>query len=499
MAIATRTSQGKVLSPARTSGASTRKTLSCLFQMALMVVTLLFVLTIGNGSSWDSFIFWCRYGTVAAIAALVLYSFEVGKFLTPMMLVMISFVVFQFGIPILYGFAANYSNYYAGFLNASLLTTGAAFTVVCIQAFVLGASLARRTCVPKPRDRRGSFFEKPFLRDSESVTQIAGIGFVLTGLVAIPRALMFFLTSLASGIGAARATYELGGIENIARGFFVPLGLLLLVYLPRGRRRNLVFAVLFVYSALAALSGDRTEGLTLMVALIYFMFGFGSGKAHKTSRTIGLVAGLLIVVWLLVFVANTRVGGSGSGITLGDALVSALNEMGFNALTIDYEIANAPKTTYGLSYLAALTSLIPNSLDFAGVKDALDFLNPTSNYYTTMGYQYNWATFGLGYSLIAESYVNFGYCGFLAIGVIGAIMERLMSWGGDTPFERYLSLVFLWSFLTLPRRQMTWLVNAFEYDLLFVLLILWVWYSLVVTHRSGSKQYSSAREGGEAL
>ena len=43
--------------------------LSCLFQMMLMVVTLFFVLTVGAGSSWDSFIFWCRYGTVAAVGA----------------------------------------------------------------------------------------------------------------------------------------------------------------------------------------------------------------------------------------------------------------------------------------------------------------------------------------------------------------------------------------------------------------------------------------------
>ena len=474
--------------------------LSCLFQMMLMVVTLFFVLTVGAGSSWDSFIFWCRYGTVAAVGALILYAYEVDRFLTPMMLVMVSFVVFQFGIPILYGFAGgDYSNYYVGFLSTDLLTQGAAFTAVCIQSFVFGASVAHGTGARRTRTCHGGFFEKPFLSDVKSVTQIAGIGFVMTGIVAIPRALMFFLTSLASGIGTARSTYELGGIENIARGFFVPLGLLLLVYLPKGRRRNLVFAVLFVYSALAALSGDRTEGLTLMVALVYFMFGTGPNRDHKATRTIALVAGLLVIVWLLVFVANTRVGGSGSGISLADALASALNEMGFNALTVDFEIANEPKTTYGLSYLVALTSLIPNSLDFAGLKDALDFLNPTSNYYMTMGYQYKWATFGLGYSLIAESYVNFGYFGFLAIGVIGAVMERLMNWGGDTPFERYLSLVFLWSFLTLPRRQMTWLVNAFEYDLLFVLLILWVWHSFIVAHGKTTTQQQPTRQGGEAL
>lgn len=499
MVIATRKANASIARPTDKGRVSMRKTLSCILQMMLMTGTLFFVLAVGTGSSWDSFIFWCRYGTIAAVVAMALYAYEVGRCLSPMMLIMISFVMFQFGIPILYGFAGgDYSNYYASFLSTSLLTQGAAFTVVCIQSFVFGASLAHETMGRKNRAGRGSFFEKAFLSDSESVTQIAGIGFMVTGLVAIPRALMFLLTSLAAGIGTARAAYELGGIENIARGFFVPLGLLLLMYLTKGRRRNIVFAVLFVYSALAALSGDRTEGLTLMVVLVYFMFGVNSETGHKASRAVGLVAGLLVIVWLLVYVANTRVGGSGSGISLGDAIMSALNEMGFNALTIDYEIGNSPTKTYGLSYLAALSALIPNSLDFAGVKDALEFLNPTSNYYATMGYQYNWATFGLGYSLIAESYVNFGYFGFLAIGVVGALIERLMSWGGDTPFERYLSLVFLWSFLTLPRRQMTWLVNAFEYDLLFVLLILWVWYSLDVIHRGRARQQPT-RQGGEAL
>ncbi|WP_322354820.1 O-antigen polysaccharide polymerase Wzy [Paratractidigestivibacter sp.] len=462
-------------------------------QLCLFMFTLLLTTGATRDGNWDDFIFWCRYGTVVAIASILLYAAVVGRFMTPMMLVMLSFVSFQFGIPILYGFIGDFTNWYVQSLQTSYLVAGTAFTVVCMQAFVLGASFAhqRKSLGRKPN----ALISSVWLSDSRAVTKIAAIGFVAMGIVAFPRAIMFLKTSLVSGIRGARAAYELGGIENIARGLFVPFGLILLVYLPKGRNRNSVFAVLALYSLLAAFSGDRTEGLTLMTVLVFYLFGNGTSIRSSIVKSMGIFMALLAITWMLVFIASARVGGSTSGISIGDSIVSALNEMGFNSLTIGFQMSITNSVSYGLGYLSSLSSLIPTSLDFFGFKTITDAINPVNQYYEVMGYRYNWASFGLGYSLVAESYSNFGYFGWVAIALLGALVEKLMGWNGNARFERYLSLVFLWSFLTLPRRSTAWLVNSFEWNLLFMALILWLWYKLYSTRRPA---ITCGQKGGTA-
>lgn len=470
------------------------KIISVLAQLTLLLVSVVLIASGTGHSDWNSFLFWCRYGTFVSLATFVFYAFAVGGVLRPMSIVIISFVAFQFGIPILYGFVPGYSNWYAGYLNVASLTEGACYTVVCIQAFVLGASLLHSR--KSELKGYGSFCRRPFLTDSAAVEQVSTVGFILTGLIAVPRSLLFFLTSSSSGIAAARSAYETDSLENLARGFFIPFGLLLLVYLPKGAKRNAVFGTLCVYSLLAALAGDRTEGLTLMVALAFWLFGGGSQGRMTAGKKVGLVVAGVAIVWLLAFIADVRMGGTAEGLGLGAALVSALEEMGFNSLTIGFQMQLSGEPTWGLSYLASLGTLIPASLDFAGINDLAAAVNPVNQYYAAMGNTYSWASFGLGYSLIAESYVNFGWFGWIAIAVIGAALERLLHWDISSPFGKYLSLVFLWSFLTLPRRQLTWLANAFEYDLLFVLVILWTWYSLVKARGWRAGRSSSMRKKG---
>ena len=326
--------------------------------------------------------------------------------------------------------------------------------------------------------------------------------FVVMGIIVIPRAVMFLDTSAAMGIAAARDAYDMGSIENIARGLFVPSGLLMLAYLRKSTKRSIVLAVMWIYALIVVFSGDRTEGLTLVVTLLFFSFGMEGvwEQGQKTPKRANLLRPIIIVLsafailWLLVTVASIRVGGEASFMSVGDVVVSAFDEMGFNFLTICFQTQIAGDFSYGLTYLTSLSTLIPSSLDFAGIKDLTSAVDPTTQYYAAMSAQYPWASFGLGYTLVAESYVNFGYYGWPMLLLTGMVIEWLIQGTDGTRFGRYLSLVFLWSFLTLPRRQTTWLVNSFEYDLIFMLLILWAWHS--IAKGRGTKEPKSSRGTG---
>lgn len=352
------------------------------------------------------------------------------------------------------------------------------------SVFIFGASCVQR----ENRDHHSHIWRESFISNEKSVIQVSLVFFVITGLIAIPRALLFLRDSVSSGIATARLNYASNPFINIIRGLFVPFGFLLISYLPRSHKRNAICGVLLVYALISAIAGDRTEGLTLVVCLAFFLYS--NQKDNNTSHFLKICGFILIgfiVLWLLSIIAQIRVGNSARGMSITDGITSAIGEMGFNSLTIDFQIQHIHWFSHGVSYLASLTELIPNSFDIAGIKDSVASIYAPNVYATVMASNYDWArTFGLGYSLIAESYFNFGYAGCIAIGIIGAIIQRLLSIYNDSSFGRYCSIVFLWSFLTLPRRDIGWLINAFEWDLLVVMLILWVWYSVIVRNHDRS-------------
>lgn len=482
----------------RLHAAASRKILFVLLQIALITFSLVLMGTQAVGADWEGYLFWCRYGLAVLLVSIASYAGIAGRVITPSLFILMAFVAFQFGIPILCGIVEDYSNYYMQYLNNSTLTGGAAYTVVCLQALTLGMSLVHG------RSAKGllGLGKRSFLSDVGPAVQAAMVVFVVMGIIVIPRAVMFLDTSAAMGIAAARDAYDMGSIENIARGLFVPSGLLMLAYLRKSTKRSIVLAVMWIYALIVVFSGDRTEGLTLVVTLLFFSFGMEGvwEQGQKTPKRANLLRPIIIVLsafailWLLVTVASIRVGGEASFMSVGDVVVSAFDEMGFNFLTICFQTQIAGDFSYGLTYLTSLSTLIPSSLDFAGIKDLTSAVDPTTQYYAAMSAQYPWASFGLGYTLVAESYVNFGYYGWPMLLLTGMVIEWLIQGTDGTRFGRYLSLVFLWSFLTLPRRQTTWLVNSFEYDLIFMLLILWAWHS--IAKGRGTKEPKSSRGTG---
>ena len=100
--------------------------------------------------------------------------------------------------------------------------------------------------------------------------------------------------------------------------------------------------------------------------------------------------------------------------------------------------------------------------------------------------------------MIAESSYNFGSFGFIVIGLFGFAIQRLIQipLSGSAKFSKYLSLVLLWSFITIPRRGFEFAVNSLEYDILFMVLIMWLSANLSKNRARSSSRKALSR--GEA-
>ena len=120
--------------------------------------------------------------------------------------------------------------------------------------------------------------------------------------------------------------------------------------------------------------------------------------------------------------------------------------------------------------------MVPSSLMPSSIAAFFTSNLPSNWIDYVMSSNYAWATFGQGYSMIAESSYNFGSFGFIIIGLFGFAIQSLMQvpLSGNAKFSKYLSLVLLWSFITIPRRGFEFAVNSIEYDILFMVLIMWL-------------------------
>ena len=81
-------------------------------------------------------------------------------------------------------------------------------------------------------------------------------------------------------------------------------------------------------------------------------------------------------------------------------------------------------------------------------------------------------TFGLGYSLNAEAYSNFGQLGFIWIFILSIIVARWLSEPNfnskKNKFSQYCGLSLLYIWFTMPRRSCYYVLNFIVYYVLIM-------------------------------
>lgn len=447
-------------------------TLSVLFQ-TFILFALFAVVLLGDPAAMEPVVV-SRVGLcVTVVCAFQLAS---GGLLKPPFLLFVTFALFSFGVPLILAVDPSYSDWYLQQIDGETFSYFSWYTVLCIQAYCLGLVLAQ-SYQGGSRNKDGviSRFSAYLEEHREDVAFVSQFIFTIFGIVSFAYAIKFMGVSLESGINSARLEVQNSALVNLSRGMFVPAGFMSLVYSEHRSRKRFVLSVLFLYAALTSLSGDRTEGLTLLVAVFVFWYQHMGrlGSANLLKKVVAILSCIAIVL-LIPAIASFRVGGVFELNGILNAVEDVFSELGFNFYTVCFQSSLNLPTYHGLTYLASLTSLLPSSFDFLNLGEIAHGYYGEMLYNQAMVVHYPWASFGLGYSLVAESFLNFGVYGFITIVLFGYIVGKLCGQDMEGSFNCYLSFSFLWAFLTVARRGFEFPVNSIEYILVFLPVLIFI-------------------------
>ena len=244
--------------------------------------------------------------------------------------------------------------------------------------------------------------------------------------------------------------------------FFVP-SLFMLIYCSKSKiGKKVIIAYLLLISLINMITGARGNAFTIIVILVVFYYNF-IAKINK-KRLFKIVVIALIITLCIPILAgfrsvkekniNALIEVVDNTILHNDNnfIVQTISELGYtmHSFILTKEIIPIRENyKYGESYIASLLMIIPSKLlggySFA-TKAALDiWLQSTLK-----------MSYGPGYSLLAETYYNFGWhFGMIFSLVLGIFFTSFFDMSSKDNNKyillRLLSLIFLYNSLILGR------------------------------------------------
>ncbi len=309
---------------------------------------------------------------------------------------------------------------------------------------------------------------RPPLEQSDEVDRLTAarrVGWVLLAIAAIPASVLLWQSVgivLDYGYMWLYRRDESLSVIWALTGFLVP-GILFLVAGSKGKRwiQVLCLSLAALYAAINLFLGVRGT-VVISGVVIAWMF---DRTVRRIPRTLIVVLAVLGLV-ALSFIRETRATGGRWRLTIDDQIESlsnlqnpvssAVSEMGYSLVTVTHTLSLVPAVRdfdYGTSYLYAISTIVPNlGWDVhPGKAHGLlsDWLVQTVEPAVAA------AGGGLGYSFIAEAYLNFGWIGGpLWLALLGYLFTRvfLMADSGD-PARQACVASFLCSFLVFARGE----------------------------------------------
>jgi oligosaccharide repeat unit polymerase len=235
------------------------------------------------------------------------------------------------------------------------------------------------------------------------------------------------------------------------------------------RKKNVVLSILVLTILLPPLllGGRANAGIIIaIIVLIYSLFH----KIKTKQAIVGVILGLFFIN-IFNLIADTRNNTNKSATAIAQSLkeeenplVKFLSETGFSMYPLGETTSLVPKNRpyeYGATYLWEMTTVIPN-FDFWDLHPAQKH-DPGAWLQVQAGH-----SFGIGYSLIAEAYHNFGYFGFLFMILNGYLYSLLLIRIGRkeiliNPLLVALALMFLWSSIKGVRSSFQGVVRGLMY------------------------------------
>ena len=255
---------------------------------------------------------------------------------------------------------------------------------------------------------------------------------------------------------------------------------------PRGR----VFWILLIFTVLVNLGlGRRTEPFGLV--LMYFII---NGSARFNFKSIAFA---VLGVILFAYVGLIRQTGA-SSVSIGGEMLTVVKRT-FDEISLTTQVIGAMHRSvylgeitfhYGMDFLKGFLFMVPFAASFfpelaQGITSVSDsFLAAPNKLYTylyevdSINYE-AWAQgdqiTGLGFSVVAEFFLQFGVIGLVIGGVVWQILwKKLIFWASLINSKSFIGLFGLFYMLIWVRNDSVGLFRYMFYGFLFFLVIRWL-------------------------
>lgn len=420
------------------------------------------------------------FGKLIILYSLVSFSSIVyiqKKILSPINVLFITFVLFSAGIPIAYGLNNSYYNFYITLFTDKLIINAAKYTLWSIEAF----SFTLILMINSSRKKKKIWFSNNrAMKDNQTVILVSKVLFLLSSSIVLPLYLYVAYLSIRNGFSQeTRAIVASNSVLNLARAFYVPSFFLLISYRDHSIFTKIAKNFFIATSILSLLSGNRTDGILWLITYLYY------GKKRDTNNKLRdwhIIFGATILILIAVYIGQSRLSTDFN--QESSLFMNVIGEMGFNFTTICFVMLYIPSTTgfkYGLTYLISIICMIPKSLDILHINSMLTSYIPIQWLFDINHIRFNsLLDFGVGFSLVGESFMNFSYCGIFVPSVYALIICKVFSgqWDENNNWEYYTQMMLFLVFMTFPRRAFNELLNNIEYSFIFLALVIILFYEL---------------------
>jgi oligosaccharide repeat unit polymerase len=274
------------------------------------------------------------------------------------------------------------------------------------------------------------------------------MGRVLLLISIVPTVWSFKWVGRAMQVGYGVAAGEkfgtgLAAIPAILSFLFTPA----LLYLLAGNAQNTsmrkrIMLVFCLYITANIIGGNRNFAISALLAILWLW--------HSCIRPMSLksvIVGTLVIVLIIPIIGMTRSSTisqrldvlrmvSEAGATrVSNLIPSSIAEMGWSLVTVAYTVELVPSVRpfdLGGTYLMALTTAIPNM--FSEVHPAMTYGTPANWLMETVNPVAFAMGAGLGYSALAETYLNWGWYGVVfGSMVLGWVLGKIHYFSVITP------------------------------------------------------------------
>ncbi len=445
-----------------------------LWMLFSLVATSYYFLFMANPSEIDALVF-CYFFILQAIWSI--WSWRVATRMplyNPYILFLIACYLFNCGQCFLYAFDLQPQGILEGKFSFELVVKTQAFIFASIAFFHGGALL--RACIAKKNFHKERWtFEKPQEIAHEGKAAFKS-GLFIFLLVCIPSAVL--LTQYAQTVWTSgyMGLYQMEGTATrqfavAHESFSILLASLFFIYVGVKGHRRLSWPVFAVISALCGILlflGVRSRAvMVFLMALWLYIQGRAKKKRWLSSAIVCSVALIFLIIFPAIWAVRNLPGNERFSLAVlaevfsslqEHPLILSIREMGETMQTVAYTIALVPSTKsygFGSSYGWAFTTIIPNFYFFSVHPAASHSLARWLVWIVDPG----WASLGggLGYSIFAEGYYNFGWLGgSLIMLVFGWLIAMLCLWWWerrDSPIRQAFIAAAFSFLLFLPRSE----------------------------------------------